>query len=128
MQCSAVCMCLLKLAECPQCVMVMQDMQKKAGRSTHSVRDEWGVTAAAQVDRAIARAARLHISSSDACAFVLIGRRCYSRADDCLDTMQMTPSSLLKCALATSAIILNDVSTAYVRSGGREAQQHAASI
>ena len=57
MQCSALCMCLPKLAECPQCViMVMQDMQKKASRSTHSVRDEWGVTAAAQVDRASARA------------------------------------------------------------------------
>ena len=56
MQCSVVCMCLLNLAECPQCVMVMQDMQKKASKSTHSVRDEWGVTAAAQVDRVRARA------------------------------------------------------------------------
>ena len=35
MQCSAVCMCLLKLAECLQRVMVMQDMQKKASRSLH---------------------------------------------------------------------------------------------
>ena len=55
-QCSAVCICLLKLAECLQRVMVMQDMQKKASRSTHGFRDEWGVTAAAQVDRASARA------------------------------------------------------------------------
>ena len=41
----------------------MQDMQKKASKSTHSVRDEWGVTAAAQVDRARARAEGQYLSA-----------------------------------------------------------------